>query len=205
MDWLDVSNTTPRIAYTATGGQTVFVVPFVFADETHLAVYRNDDLLGLLTDYSVSGAGSETGGSVTLASGATGGDSIVILRLVPYVLNTHVPVSGALDVPAINLQFSLLVMMIQQLNVNMVRSLSQPASDAADFTPLPAAAARASKYLYFDANGQPTVVSSVASEVAASAFMLTLLDDPDAASARATLGITDQSAYTGLSNWHHCR
>jgi hypothetical protein len=70
---------------------------------------------------------------------------------------------------------------------------------------LPVAASRASKYLFFDANGQPTAVASVSTSVAATAFMLTLLDDTTAADARATLGITDTSAYTGLSNWIHCR
>lgn len=204
-DWLDVSDTTPRIAYTATASQTVFAVPFVFLDETHLKVYQNDVLLTLSTHYSTSGEEDPDGGSITLVTGATLNDSIVIEREVDVELTTHIPTSGELDVPAINLQFSLFVMMLQEALATLPRSIRQPASDADDLDALPVAASRAQKYLYFDGDGQPSLVSSVSTSVAASAFMLTLLDDTTAAAARATLGITDQSAYPGLSNWNFCR
>jgi hypothetical protein len=204
-DWLDVSATAPRIAYTATSGQTAFAVPFEFLEEEHLAIYQNDTLLTLTTDYTVSGEGDEDGGTITLETGATAGDSIVIALDVPLELTTHIPVTGRLDVPAINLQFTLLMMLIKQLDANRVRSLRQPDSDTDDLDDLPAAASRANKYLAFDSDGQPSLVSSVSSAVAATAFMLTLLDDTTAAQARATLGIADQSAYTGLSNWQFCR
>lgn len=204
-EWLDVSSTTPRIAYTATAGQTVFAVPFVFHDEDHLEIYVNDVLKTLSTHYTTSGAGDEVGGTITLVTGATVGDSIVIERVLPYELTAHIPTSGDLDIPAINLLFSLSTMMLQQAVADLPRSLRQPASDADDLDALPIAATRASKYLAFDADGQPSLVLSVSSAVSATAFMLTLLDDTTAAAARATLGITDQSSYTGLSNWHHCR
>jgi len=204
-DWLDVSDTTPRIAYTATNGQTVFAVPFAFLDETHLEVYVNDVLKTLSTHYTTSGEEDEDGGTVTLVTGATAGDSVVIARVLTYELSIHIPTHGDLDIPAINLQFSLFTMMLQQAVADLPRSLRQPASDADDLDELPVAASRASKYLFFDADGQPTLVSSVSTSVAASAFMLTLLDDTTAAAARATLGIADQSAYTGISNWQFCR
>lgn len=200
-DFLNVSDTTPRIAYTATAGQTLFAVPFVFAKEEHLQVYQNDVPKTLTTHYTVSGAQSETGGAVTLTSGAAAGDRIVIARSVPYNLNTHIPTSGQLDIPAINLQFSLLVMMIQQLNVNMARGLIQPDSDIDDLDRLPTAANRAGKYLGFDGNGQPVALASVSTSVAALAFWVNLLSTAaDAAAARTGLGITDQSSYTALFN-----
>lgn len=203
--WLDVSSTATRIAYTATSGQTVFTVPFEFLNETHLAVYINDTLKTLSTHYATSGAGDEGGGTITLVTGATLSDSVVIALTLAYELTTHIPTSGDLDIDAINLQFSLFTMMLKQAIANLPRSLRQPASDATDLSVLPVAASRASKYLYFDANGQPSLVASVSTAVAASTFMLTLLDDTTAAAARATLGITDQSAYPAISNWHFCR
>lgn len=205
VEYLDVSDTTPRIAYTATASQTVFAVPFVFQDEDHLKVYVNDVLKTLSTHYTTSGEENESGGAVTLVTGATISDSVVIERVLPYQLDTHIPTSGDLDIAAINLQFSLFTMMLQQAVADLPRSLRQPSTDVDDLDALPVAATRASKYLAFDADGQPSLVASVTSAVSATAFMLTLLDDTTAAAARTTLGITDQSAYTGLSNWHSCR
>jgi hypothetical protein len=205
VEWLDVSDITPRIAYTATAGQTVFPVPFPFLDETHLKVYVNGVLKTLSTHYATSGEEDEDGGTVTLVTSSSLNDSIVIERDLAYELRTHIPTAGNLDVPAINLQFSLFVMMLQQAMADLPRSLRQPSTDVEDIDAMPVAASRANKYLFFDADGQPTMVSSVSASVAASAYILTLMTAADAAAARTTLGITDQSAYTGLSNWHHCR
>lgn len=205
-DWLDVSDETPRIAYTATASQTVFTVPFVFLDETHLNVYQNDTLKTLSTHYSTSGEEDEDGGFITLVTGATVGDSIVIEREVPVELTTHIPTSGELDVPAVNLQFSLFVMMLQEAIATLPRSIRQPASDTEDMDALPVAASRALKYVFFDADGQPTVVASVSTSAAATSFWSTVLSTgDDAAESRTLLGITDQSSYTGLSNWQFCR
>ena len=202
-DWLDVSDTTPRIAYTASPGQTVFTVPFAFLDETHLQVYVDDVLQALSTDYVTSGEEDPGGGDVTFNVALAGGESVVIQRTVDVELTTHIPITGPLDVPAINLQFSLFVMMLQQAIADWPRSIRQPASDETDFDELPVAAPRASKYLGFDANGQVAVFASVDSAVAASAFMLTLLDDTDAATARATLGITSTDTLQAIFNWQN--
>jgi hypothetical protein len=202
-DFIDVSDETPRRAYTATSGQTAFAVPFVFFQNSDLQVYQEDVPLTLDEDYTVSGAESEDGGTVTLLEGATAGDSIVIARAVPYELTTHIPTSGDLDVPAINLQFSLFVAMIQQLSVNLPRSLRQPDSDEDDLDALPVAASRASKYLGFDADGQPTALASVSTSAAATAFWISVIStSANAAAARSALGVTDQSA---IPNWHFCR
>lgn len=204
-DWLNISDDTPRRAYVATAAQTAFTFPFQFFEESDLVVYVNDVLKTLSTDYITSGALSDTGGSVTFNVAMSGGESVVITSTLAYDLTTHIPPSGPLDVPAINIQFSRFVAMIKQVVANGMRSLVQPASDVTDFTALPIATTRASKYLFFDATGQPTVVASVSTSVAASAFILTLMDDTTAAQARATLGVTDQSSYSGLSNWNFFR
>jgi hypothetical protein len=70
-EWLNVSSTAPRIAYTATAGQTAFTIPFVFFENAELRVYRNGLLLTLAVDYTVTGAENENGGTLTLLTGAT--------------------------------------------------------------------------------------------------------------------------------------
>jgi hypothetical protein len=205
VDFLDVSDVTPRIAYEAAAGQDVFAVPFVFENEAHLDVYVNDVLKTLSTHYTTSGAGDPTGGSITLVTPSTLNDSVVIARVLTYELSIHIPTSGNLDIPAINLMFSSFTMMLQQLAADLPRSIRQPISDVDDLSALPVAATRASKYLAFDADGDVSLVSSVSTSVAATAFILTLMDDPDAPTARATLGITDQASNIAVSLWHLCR
>lgn len=189
-DFLDVSDTTPRIAYVATASQTAFTVPFAFHDEAHLDVYQNDVLKTISTHYTVTGEDDEDGGAVTLVTGATVSDSIVIVRSVPYEVTTHIPLSGPLDIAALNIQYSLLVMMMQQLEAVRIRSLYQPDSDVDDFDELPTSAVRANQYLAFDASGQPRMVSTVTGVGAVTAFAQTLVDDTTASEACETLGVS---------------
>lgn len=203
-EWLDVSDDTPRRAYVATAGQVSFTFPFQFFEESDLVVYVNDVLKTLSTDYVTSGAEEDTGGSVTFNVAMAGGESVVITSTLDYELTSHFPPSGPLDIPALNLQFSRLVAMIKQVVADRVRALIQPTSDVTDLTALPIASLRASKFLGFDANGQPLMSTSVTG-TPVSTFMATVLDDTTAVAARATLGISDQTSYSGISNWFHFR
>ncbi len=67
---ISIADNNPRIAYTATAGQTAFTVPFEFFDNSDLNVYINETLKTITTHYTVSG-GSGSTGTVTLTSGAT--------------------------------------------------------------------------------------------------------------------------------------
>lgn len=205
MAHIQIDDTTPRIAYTAIASQTLFVVPFTFFAEADLLVYVNDTLKTLTTDYTVAGEGDTGGGSITLVTASTVGDSVLIVRDIAIERTTDFPASGPFEIDDLNTELDKQVAMMQQILAAFPRALQQPTSDADDFDELPVAADRASTYLFFDSNGQPTVVASVSTSVAASAYILTLMTAASAAVARTTLGITDQSSYTGLANWHACR
>jgi hypothetical protein len=179
-DWLDVSDTTPRIAYTATASQTAFVVPFAFFDDADLLVYQNATLLTLATHYTVSGAESDAGGTVTLLSGATVGDKIMIVRDVAIVQTTHIPPSGPLDIPAVNIQFSKLIAIAQQLSDEIDRSMRLSVTDPTVSMTLPLAAVRANQMLGFDSSGAPTpaqpsnaLVSAAMQPIVAAATLIT--------------------------------
>lgn len=153
-DWLDVSDITPRIGYTATASQTAFVVPFVFFENSNLRVYHDQALLTLDVDYTVTGAEEEDGGTVTLTTGATVGDAILITRHVPIEQTTHIPPSGPLDVPAINIQLSKFVTMIQEAAQVNERSLHFPDSDAISSGELAVETTRANRLLGFGSSGE---------------------------------------------------
>lgn len=67
-----------RKQYVATGGQTIFPVTFPFLANTDIVVYQNSTKLVITTDYTLSGAGTASGGTMTLNSGATVNDLITI-------------------------------------------------------------------------------------------------------------------------------
>lgn len=194
--WLDVSDADPRIGYDVGPAQTTFVVPFLFFDATDLDVFVNGVQMTLGVDYTVSGALNTAGGVITFLT-AQAGVTVIIQRAVPIELLTHIPPSGPLDVPAVNFQFSKLVAMLQQIDRRHLRAILQPDSDVADIASLPAKAARAGQFLAFDSNGDPVAAATLPAATVVTAFMVTLLDDPDAVTARATLGLTSTMLAVG--------
>lgn len=87
-----INDNITRNLYTAAAGQTVFTVNFPFVDETYLQVFQRIssatpnntlDLLTLGSEYSVSGAGNEAGGTITLVTPAGNGDIIAIVGTEP--------------------------------------------------------------------------------------------------------------------------
>lgn len=153
-DWLNVSTIAPRIAYIATAAQTAFTVPFVFFVDADLFVYKNTVLLTLAVDYTVTGAESPTGGTVTLLTGATLGDEIMIVRELEISQTTHIPPSGPLDVPAINIQFSRIIAMIQQIGNFLGRAIHFPDSDSTLSGELAPVATRKNRLLGFGTTGE---------------------------------------------------
>jgi hypothetical protein len=204
---IQIDDVTPRIAYTATSGQTEFTVPFVFFDDADLKVYQNATLKTLTTHYTVTGEESndDAARKVTLVTGATVGDSIVITRDIAIARTTDQSESGPFSIRTNNTELDRIVAMAQQLEDSIARTIRLSDSDPVDNLELPAVADRASKYFSFDADGNPTAVASVTSSAAVAAFWVTVLQTATAPLARTALGITDTTAYTGLSNWHFCR
>jgi len=192
---MTVSTDTNKISYTGTGANTALATGFPFIDAADLVVIQRvtatgvETTLTLSTHYTVTGGDYDTG-TVTPVDGATDFPSTVtwtIKRVTPktqladYVENddfgaeTH---ENALD------KATYLAIDRQE---EIDRSLKVAATDA-DPSTIPNSVDRASKYLGFDANGDPIPLDAPTDTSITSAFTQTLLDDVDAATARATLG-----------------
>ena len=133
MAHITISDTTPRVNYTASSSQTAFTVNFPFFADSDLKVYQNDTLKTLTSDYTVTGAGASAGGTVTLGTGATSGDIISILRDVPVARTTDFATSGQFQIDTLNTDLDKHTAMLQELEFDFRRTPKvKPASSTLD-------------------------------------------------------------------------
>ncbi|CAB4187748.1 hypothetical protein UFOVP1167_7 [uncultured Caudovirales phage] len=196
---VDINDTPNRVRYTATAAQTAFSVPFQFLAAADLKLYQNGVLKTLSTHYTVTGAGASSG-TVTLVTGATLSDDILIVRDVPIARIGDFPISGPFDVESLNSQLDALTMMARDLETRIDRRtlrLSQTDSPET-LSDLPAKASRIGKLLVFDADGQPTASASTpaidAATAAAAASAATATSQATTATTQAVLAATARSA-----------
>tara|TARA_R100000908_G_scaffold61606_1_gene39854 strand:+ start:1984 stop:3282 length:1299 start_codon:yes stop_codon:yes gene_type:complete len=137
---ITISDTEPRVQYTATSGQTSFTVGFEFFDNADLKVFNGTSLLTFsaspadATEYSVSGAGQTGGGSITLGSpGATVNDVITISRDLAIARSTDFPTSGAFQIGSLNTELDKIIAMCQQLERDLKFSPKAAATTANTF------------------------------------------------------------------------
>jgi len=164
MATLTVGDLTPRDQYTATSGQTVFTYSFPIFNDSDLKVYVGSTLKTLTTHYTVSGAGTSSGGNITFGSGLTTGDIATIYRDLPVSRTTDYATGGALLAENLNDDLDKLVMMIQQVEYdlnNRVLRFGQFTTGIplSEFTE--SATDRAGKVLSFDSSGDPNITQEL--------------------------------------------
>lgn len=127
-----INDVEPRRQYTATGGQVNFDFPLPFFNDTDLTVYLTPngqaaddsaDLLTITTNYTVTGAGTQDGGLVTLTAGATAGDIVTIERVVAIERTADYQNSGDLLAETLNEEQDTEIMISQQLRQDINRGL----------------------------------------------------------------------------------
>lgn len=140
---MTVSTTTSRADYTGNGATTAFAVPFYFLDNSHLLVIRTQistgigTTLALGTDYTVSGAGVSSGGTLTCTAVPTTDQRISILRNVPFVQLAHYVPNDPFPAATHEQALDLLTMEVQQLGEAQSRSLTLSPSSSGVSTALP--------------------------------------------------------------------
>jgi hypothetical protein len=197
---MTLSTTLAVKRYDGDGSTTAFPTTFKFEQNSHIqVVHRGSD--GTETDwventhYTLSGAGSDGGGTATALTSPTDytpatGETVVISRSVPEIQETDYPEGGAFPAFAHEQALDLLTMMLQQHSGELTRALLVPVSDPdSSIGALPNATERAAKFLAFDGAGVPMASDGPVSGIPVSTFMETVLDDADANAARTTLGL----------------
>jgi hypothetical protein len=157
---MTVLDNTPRDQYTATGGQVAFSYTFEIAAEGDIAVLQNGTLLNLGTgagEYAVTGVGSDTGGVVTLVTGATAGDIITLYRDMALERLTSYTNGGDFLAADVNNDYDRLWLALQQNTGTSNRALVAPNTDPTNINmTIPDKATRLGKYLRFnDTTGNP--------------------------------------------------
>jgi len=154
---MTVLDNTPRDQYTATGGQVAFPYTFEITAEGDIAVLQNGVLLSLgagAGEYAVTGVGSDSGGVVTLVTGATAGDIITLYRDMALERLTGYTNGGDFLAADVNNDYDRLWLALQQGAADTDRAVRKPNVDSSAINMvLPVAASRAQKLLAFDANG----------------------------------------------------
>jgi hypothetical protein len=204
---MSVTDVTPRVSYNCNGSLESFSFTFPIIESSDLQVIlRNKTtnvatVLTETTDYSVADSDGVTGSLANYENGGTITTTVVppysstyeitLARAVPYTQAA----SFTEGMPSLYKTFEQgldkLTMALQQLKDLVGRSPYCPADDPTTLDmEMPNAENRAGKYLKFDEDGEPTAVSLLDTDtVGVSAWAETLIDDADAATARATLDV----------------
>lgn len=223
---MTISTTANRVTYTGNGATVAFSFPYAFFAQADLVVVETIIATGvqttktLTTHYTISGTTDSlghysSGGTVTAVTAPASTVTWTIYRDPTATQTTDLVENDPMPAESIEAALDYQTMLNQRTRDIAARSLQQPEGDSATIDRLPAKVDRASRYLGFDADGDPTALSAPTSTALTTAYSETLLDDADAAAARATLGfptvsgattghtlVIDPAASGGLS-WNH--
>ena len=196
---IPISNVTRRVVYAASGtGPYAFT--FEILANTDIAVYRDDTLLTLTTNYTVTIAANGTG-SITLTAAPTGATQIAIVGNRTIQRTTDFVTGGDFFANTVNDEMDQQTIFAQQNAEGLSRALIAPQTDPTtiDMT-LPRATDRANKTLAFDANGDPTLGISAADVANAVTYATNAANSATAAASSASSASSSASAASGSAS-----
>lgn len=128
---MTVSSQVSSVSYLGDGVTTLLPVPYYFLEQGHLLVTRvNVDTttttLVLGSDYSVSGAGNQAGGSITMFAAPAVGVQIIIERAVPATQETDYVANDPFPAESHERALDKLTMLVQQTIATLARALLRP-------------------------------------------------------------------------------
>ena len=194
---MTVSNTTRQTSVTgsATIGQEVpFSFPVLDTSElkvvTRVTATGVETVLTETTNFTVEL--DDEGGTVTMVQAVPATTQIHVYRDTPKTQTLDLTAGGAFNAENVEAGFDKSVKQIIDVNEEVDRSIREAVTDTSTASlELPMATERASCYLTFDASGNVTVTTSLATGTAnISTYGATIIDDANASAAQTTLGFS---------------
>lgn len=207
---MTIETTANRISYTGSGTTGPFSFPYYFLADGDLTVIKTtiadgtEETLTITTDYTVSGAGEAAGGSVTLVATLSSAYKLTIIRDPGILQPADYPANDRFPSATHEEALDRATMIMQRLNDLIARSFRLSDGDVSGIS-MVLSNLVAGQLIAVNSAGTG-IESTAAADVdlaTVSAFMQTLLDDADAATARATLGAAALAAntFTGIQRW----
>jgi hypothetical protein len=162
---MTLSTTLTRESYPGIGVITPLQVPFAFLGPDELLVIERDNTTGALTtktlntDYAVAGGLGETG-TVTPTVAIAVGKTWIILRATKRLQPTDYEEGDEFPSALAELGYDRGMMIAQELEDRINRSLRFPLADTEVIPELPSFSSRANKLLGFNGVGDPTLVAA---------------------------------------------
>ena len=128
---MTVSAQTPINRSTGNGVTTVFPYTFKIISDADIEVTVDDVVKTLNVDYTVTGAGVDAGGNVTMTTAPAAATTVIRRRNMAIVRTTDYQDQGALPAATLDADIDSAVLMVQQVNESFNRSLKIPISSTA--------------------------------------------------------------------------
>ena len=167
---MTISTTASRISYNGNGVTTEFSFPYRFLANGDLVVVSVssagvETIKAIVTDYTLTGAGDDAGGTVTMLVAPASGTRLVIYRDTEVVQETDYTSGDAFPAESHERALDRLTMILQEKTpgaAGATRAIQIPIGDPGDVnTVLPPSIARLDKFLVFDATTGSVGVSNV--------------------------------------------
>lgn len=202
---MTVSTAPAPLSYAGDGTTTGFAITWKYFAKAHVVVTLRsstgtETTWVLDTDYTLTPAGVSTGGTLTATTAPAASETLVIELEPPNTQDTDLPIGGPFPSTSVEDELDEAAQRDAKLEALLDRAMLVPRTDTRTGTNLtiPIDTDRASKFLGFDASGDPVVSAGTSADLTpVSAYINTLLDDADSATARATLEIETSETATG--------
>ena len=194
---MTVSTEPVPLSYSGDGATVDFAITWKYFAKsdvrvTHRSAAGVETTWVLTTNFTLTDADVDAGGTLTAVTAPASGTKITIDLDTPNTQPSSIPLGGDLPSDTIEDALDRLTQLVAKNEQLFNRALRVPITDTQTGSLLELAidSSRASKYLAFDADGKPIASAGPTgdSSIPVSAFIETLLDDTTAAVARTTLG-----------------